>query len=121
MARPRLRLIVNPVASGVKERTVRAACRRSRRAATSSWSRRSTAGTRPSSPPRRSRAGFDGVVAMGGDGTANEVLNGAGDALPIGVLPAGGTSVLPRALGMPRSMARAALRSPTRSSPVASG
>ena len=47
---------------------------------------------------------------MGGDGTANEVLNGAGDALPIGVLPAGGTSVLPRALGMPRDIGRAARR-----------
>jgi diacylglycerol kinase family enzyme len=53
-------------------------------------------------------AGFDGVVAMGGDGTANEVLNGVDGAVPVGVLPAGGTSVLPRALGMPRNIARAA-------------
>ena len=45
---------------------------------------------------------------MGGDGTANEVLNGADGAVPVGVLPAGGTSVLPRALGMPRNIARAA-------------
>ena len=37
---------------------------------------------------------------LGGDGTANEVLNGLGNRLPIGVLPAGGTSVLPRALGL---------------------
>ena len=52
--------------------------------------------------------GFDAIVAMGGDGTANEVLNGTGDALPVGVLPAGGTSVLPRALGMPRDLGGAA-------------
>jgi diacylglycerol kinase family enzyme len=45
---------------------------------------------------------------MGGDGTANEVLNGTGDALPVGVLPAGGTSVLPRALAMPRDVGAAA-------------
>jgi len=28
--------------------------------------------------------GFDAVGSMGGDGTANEVLNGTGDRLPIG-------------------------------------
>jgi diacylglycerol kinase family enzyme len=48
--------------------------------------------------------GFDAVFVLGGDGTANEVVNGAGDRLPIGVLPAGGTSVLPRALGLPTDM-----------------
>jgi diacylglycerol kinase family enzyme len=45
-------------------------------------------------------AGYDAVFVLGGDGTANEVVNGLGDRLPIGVLPAGGTSVLPRALGL---------------------
>jgi diacylglycerol kinase family enzyme len=54
--------------------------------------------------------GFDGIGVMGGDGTANEVLNGTGDALPVGVLPAGGTSVLPRALGLPRDLGAAASR-----------
>ena len=45
---------------------------------------------------------------MGGDGTANEVLNGAGDALPVGVLPGGGTNVLSRALGLSREIGPAA-------------
>lgn len=45
--------------------------------------------------------GFEAVFVLGGDGTANEVVNGVGDQLPIAVLPAGGTSVLPRALGLP--------------------
>jgi len=48
--------------------------------------------------------GFDSVFVLGGDGTANEVVNGVGDRLPIGVLPAGGTSVLPRALGLPTNL-----------------
>ena len=54
--------------------------------------------------------GFDAVFVLGGDGTANEVVNGAGDRLPIGVLPAGGTSVLPRVLGLPRDLDEAAVR-----------
>ncbi len=54
--------------------------------------------------------GFDAVFTLGGDGTANEVVNGAGDRLPIGVLPAGGTSVLPRALGLPNDLDEAVIR-----------
>jgi diacylglycerol kinase family enzyme len=54
--------------------------------------------------------GYDAVFVLGGDGTANEVVNGAGDRLPIGVLPAGGTSVLPRVLGLPRDLDEAAQR-----------
>jgi diacylglycerol kinase family enzyme len=47
---------------------------------------------------------YDAVFVLGGDGTANEVINAVGDRLPIGVLPAGGTSVLPRVLGLPRDL-----------------
>jgi diacylglycerol kinase family enzyme len=54
--------------------------------------------------------GFDAVFVLGGDGTANEVVNGVGDRLPIGVLPAGGTSVLPRVLGLPRDLDEAVVR-----------
>lgn len=53
---------------------------------------------------------FDAVFVLGGDGTANEVVNGAGDRIPIGVLPAGGTSVLPRVLGLPRDLDEAVAR-----------
>ncbi len=52
--------------------------------------------------------GVDAVVAMGGDGTMNEVVNGAGSRVPIGLLPCGGTSVLARALGLPRGPLAAA-------------
>jgi diacylglycerol kinase family enzyme len=54
--------------------------------------------------------GYDAVFVLGGDGTSNEVVNGIGDQLPIGVLPAGGTSVLPRALGLPRKLDEAVAR-----------
>jgi diacylglycerol kinase family enzyme len=53
---------------------------------------------------------FDAVFVLGGDGTANEVVNGVGDRIPIGVLPAGGTSVLPRVLGLPRDLDEAVVR-----------
>ena len=48
--------------------------------------------------------GYRAVFVLGGDGTANEVINGAGDRIPVGVLPAGGTSVLPRVLGIPQGL-----------------
>jgi diacylglycerol kinase family enzyme len=46
--------------------------------------------------------GSDLVVSMGGDGTLNEVANGlAGTHVPLGIIPAGGTNVLARSLGIP--------------------
>jgi diacylglycerol kinase family enzyme len=53
-------------------------------------------------------AGVDAVVVFSGDGTYNEALNGANGAVPFGFLPGGGTSVLPRALGLPRDPVAAA-------------
>jgi diacylglycerol kinase family enzyme len=44
----------------------------------------------------------DAVVVFSGDGGFNEVLNGVGAAIPVGFVPGGGSSVLPRALGFPR-------------------
>lgn len=57
---------------------------------------------------------LDGTVAaiyvFSGDGTFNEVLNGVSGRTPLGFLPGGGTSVLSRALGLPRDPALAAAR-----------
>ena len=52
----------------------------------------------------------DALYVFGGDGTFNEVLNGIDAATPVGFIPGGGTSVLPRALGLPRDPAAAARR-----------
>ena len=50
----------------------------------------------------------DAIVVISGDGTYNQALNGADGALPVGFLPGGGTSVLPRALGLSRDPAESA-------------
>lgn len=50
----------------------------------------------------------DAILVFSGDGTYNEALNGADGAVPFGFLPGGGTSVLPRALGLPRDPVAAA-------------
>jgi diacylglycerol kinase family enzyme len=52
--------------------------------------------------------GAEAVVVFSGDGGFNEALNGLERDVPIGFLPGGGTSVLPRALGLPRDPVGAA-------------
>jgi diacylglycerol kinase family enzyme len=55
-------------------------------------------------------AGGDAVLVYGGDGAFNEALGGLEREVPVGFLPGGRTSVLPRALGLPRDPVRAARR-----------
>ena len=55
-------------------------------------------------------ANADALVVFSGDGGFNEALNGMPADTPIGFLPGGGTSVLPRALGLPREPVAAARR-----------
>ncbi|MGZ4481830.1 MAG: diacylglycerol/lipid kinase family protein, partial [Gaiellales bacterium] len=52
--------------------------------------------------------GADLVIAFGGDGTANEVVNGIPPGVLLGVLPAGASSVFARQLGLTRDPLRAA-------------
>jgi diacylglycerol kinase family enzyme len=44
----------------------------------------------------------DAVLVFSGDGGFNEAANGSDGRIPLGFIPGGGTSVLPRALGFPR-------------------
>jgi YegS/Rv2252/BmrU family lipid kinase len=59
---------------------------------------------------RAASAGFATVVAAGGDGTANEVLNGIADVpnglavVRLGILPLGTVNVFARELGVPRDV-----------------
>jgi diacylglycerol kinase family enzyme len=57
---------------------------------------------------RERDASADAIYVLSGDGTYNEVLNGAAADVPLGFLPGGGTSVLPRALGLGRDPVAAA-------------
>jgi diacylglycerol kinase family enzyme len=50
----------------------------------------------------------DAVVVLSGDGGFNEALNGILPGVVVGFVPGGGTSVLPRALGLPRDPVAAA-------------
>ncbi|MGO8676036.1 MAG: diacylglycerol/lipid kinase family protein [Limisphaerales bacterium] len=59
------------------------------------------------------REGYEDIVAAGGDGTVNEVLNGLGDApegfarARLGVLPLGTVNVFAREMAIPRRLAPA--------------
>jgi diacylglycerol kinase family enzyme len=50
----------------------------------------------------------DRIYVLSGDGGFNEAVNGIDDDIEVGFLPGGGTSVLPRALGLPRDPVEAA-------------
>lgn len=56
-------------------------------------------------------AGVDVVFALGGDGTANEVIQSlAGTSVRLGLIPGGGTNVFARALGLPNDAVAATTR-----------
>ena len=99
-------LVVNPRASAVTERGVD----------------RVASVLRPDAVVRTERPGHateivravapehDVVYVFSGDGGFNEALNGVDRDTPLGFVPGGGASVLPRALGLPRDPVDAARR-----------
>jgi diacylglycerol kinase family enzyme len=100
-------LIVNPLATGVDDdRLARVQAALPARTETA----RTTAPGEATELAGRAAGRVDAVYVFGGDGTFNEVLNGIDGDTPVGLLPGGGTSVLPRALGLPRDPVEAALR-----------
>ena len=99
-------LIVNPFASGVDEHRLAAV----RAALPAGTETQLTTAAGEATELARSAGDVEAIYVFGGDGTFNEVLNGIETDVPLGFLPGGGTSVLPRALGLPRNPAKAAQR-----------
>lgn len=99
-------LIVNPFASGVDEHRLAAV----QAALPAGVETRLTASAGEGTEIARGAHDVDAIYVLGGDGTYNEVLNGLEVDVPVAFLPGGGTSVLPRALGLPRDPVAAAKR-----------
>lgn len=100
-------LIVNPMASKVTDEAVGAVERTLMRSAYVRTVR--TERPRHAVELAREAADADALIVFSGDGGFNEALNGVEhDDLPVGFVPGGGTSVLPRALGLPRDPVEAA-------------
>jgi diacylglycerol kinase family enzyme len=98
-------LIVNPFASGVDERRL-AAVESVLPAGTEIVLTQARGDATEIARQWAPRA--EAIYVFSGDGTYNEVINGIGRDVPLGFIPGGGTSVLPRALGLPRDSVRAA-------------
>lgn len=102
-------LIVNPQASRVTEESIAAVQAALMQAAYLRTVR--TERPRHAVELAREAADADAVIVYSGDGGFNEALNGVTrEDLPLGFVPGGGTSVLPRALGLPRDSVEAAER-----------
>jgi len=104
-------VIFNPAARGEKARRFR--CHLDRIGADCVLKPTESAGMGRALAAEAVRDGFDTIVASGGDGTVNEVLNGIGDApegfsrARLAVLPLGTVNVFARELGMPLNLNRA--------------
>jgi diacylglycerol kinase family enzyme len=91
-------LIVNPLASQVTEDRVE-------RVAATLGQVEVRATERPGHATELAREAdgdVETIFVFSGDGGFNEVLNGVSGRTPLGFVPGGGASVLPRALGLPR-------------------
>jgi diacylglycerol kinase family enzyme len=102
----RVFLIVNPFASNVTERRLRAVQESLARAG--DVETRLTEHRGHATELARDANGADAIVVFGGDGSVNEVVNGLAADVPFAALPGGGTSVFARALGVPRHAEAAA-------------
>jgi diacylglycerol kinase family enzyme len=105
----RVVLIVNPHASRVDDVAVSGVERALMRSAFVRTVR--TERARHAVELAREAGEADALIVFSGDGGFNEALNGVERSdLPLGFVPGGGTSVLPRALGLPRDPVEAAER-----------
>jgi diacylglycerol kinase family enzyme len=95
----RVRLIVNPAATGVTVPVLDAVVAQLERACDLEVTETQRAGH---AVELARDVDVGAVVVVGGDGTANEVANGIRSGVLMGVLPAGASSVFARHLGFPR-------------------
>lgn len=101
-------LVVNPFASRVSDERLAAVRKELERAAQLELVLTEKPGHATELVTDACRGGAEAVVIFSGDGGFNEALNGLESDVPIGFLPGGGTSVLSRALGLPRDPIAAA-------------
>jgi diacylglycerol kinase (ATP) len=102
MDKVKLAIIFNPAAKGEKARSLEEKLRFLTGANT--FLRTSRAGESAELAGRLAREGYSTIVAAGGDGTINEVVNGiAGLDATLGILPIGTMNVLAWELGLPTS------------------
>jgi len=107
----RLLIVANPISGGGRSKVlVPALCAElDKRGITAQPYFTTAAGDGAARARAAANEGWDGLVAVGGDGTVNEVLNGMPDpSAPLGVLPVGTANVLARELHLPRQPAAAA-------------
>ncbi len=103
-------LIVNPYATRVSEERLAAVEIQLRRVADLTVVRTEHSAHATELVRDACDGGSKAVIVFSGDGGFNEALNGLHSDVPIGFLPGGGTSVLPRALGLPADPVAAARR-----------
>jgi diacylglycerol kinase family enzyme len=96
-------LIVNPFASSVSEDCIEAVA-----AELGDVEIRRTQHPGHATELAREARGRSALYVFSGDGVFNEALNGLAADVPVGLIPGGGASVLPRALGLPRDPVAAA-------------
>jgi diacylglycerol kinase family enzyme len=106
---PHVSLIVNPLATAVDEHRVARVEQTLARVAEVDTHFTQRRGHATELAYSLSSLGTDAIFVYSGDGGFNEVVNGLGrNAPPVACIPGGGTSVFPRALGLPRDPVRAA-------------
>jgi diacylglycerol kinase family enzyme len=96
-------LIVNPYASGVDDERAAAVAE-----ALGDVEVRRTERRDHATELVREAVDAEAIYVFSGDGGFNEALNGVERDVPLGFVPGGAASVLPRALGLPRDPVRAA-------------
>ncbi len=105
----RVRLLVNPAASGVRHRSAAAAHRALAEHHRVEERRTDGRGHATDLAAEAVRDGADAVVVLGGDGTLNEVAGAlVGTGVALAALPGGSTNIVVRSIGAARSAPAAA-------------